>query len=39
MTLSDSFATLRPRIDEATASSLAHLLTRVGASCRSEEFS
>ena len=39
MTLSDSFATLRPRIDEATASSLAHLLTRAGASCRSEEFS
>ena len=39
MTLSDSFATLRPHIDEATASSLARLLTRAGASCRSEEFS
>lgn len=39
MTLSDSFATLRPHIDEATASSLAHLLTRAGTSCRSEEFS
>ena len=39
MTLSDSFATLRPHIDEATASSLAHLLMRAGASCRSEEFS
>ena len=39
MTLSDSFATLRPHIDEATASSLARLLVRAGASCRSEEFS
>ena len=39
MTLSDSFATLRPHIDEATASSLARLLVRAGASSRSEEFS
>ena len=37
MTLSDSFATLRPHIDEATASSLARLLVRAGASSRSEE--
>ena len=39
MTLSDSFATLRPSIDEATSTSLAHLLTRAGTSSRSEEFS
>ena len=39
MTLSDSFATLRPHIDEATATSLATLLARAGASGRSEEFS
>ncbi len=39
MTLSDSFATLRPSIDEATATSLAHLLARAGGSGRSEEFS
>ncbi|MDU5762748.1 MAG: polyprenyl synthetase family protein, partial [Schaalia odontolytica] len=39
MTLSDSFATLRPFIDEATATSLAHLLARAGTSDRSEEFS
>ena len=39
MTLSDSFATLRPSIDEATATSLAHLLARAGASDRSDEFS
>lgn len=39
MTLSDSFATLRAHIDEATTASLTHLLSRVGASGRSEEFS
>ena len=39
MTLSDSFATLRPSIDEATATSLAHLLAHAGGSGRSEEFS
>ena len=39
MTLSDSFATLRPSIDEAAATSLAHLLARAGTSDRSEEFS
>ena len=32
MTLSDSFATLRPSIDEATATSLVHLLARAGTS-------
>ena len=39
MSLSDSFSALRPRIDEATASSLAGLLARAGAGIRSEEFS
>ena len=39
MSLSDSFSVLRPRIDEATASSLAGLLARAGAGIRSEEFS
>ena len=39
MNLSDSFSVLRPRIDEATASSLAGLLARAGAGIRSEEFS
>ena len=39
MTLSDSFTTLRAHIDEATTASLTHLLSRVGASGRSEEFS
>ena len=39
MSLSESFSVLRPHIDEATATALARLLTRAGATPRSSAFS